>query len=76
MCCGSPMPTDLLWRGVVHALEPPLAQLLARGLDPRGFAADPFFALMPLSLPSLLWAIVWTGGVLIVGVLAFGRREL
>jgi ABC-2 type transport system permease protein len=70
------MPTDLLWRGVVHALEPPLAQLLARGLDPRGFAADPFFALMPLSLPSLLWAITWTAGVLLVGVLAFGRREL
>jgi ABC-type transport system involved in multi-copper enzyme maturation permease subunit len=70
------MPTDLLWRGVVHALEPPLAQLLARGVDPRGFAADPFFALLPLSLPSLLWAIAWTGGVLLAGVVAFGRREL
>ena len=70
------MPTDLLWRGAVHALEPPLAQLLAKGLDPRGFAADPFFALMPLSVPSLIWALVWTGGVLLIGVVAFGRREL
>jgi hypothetical protein len=60
----------------VHALEPPLVQLLANGLDPRGFAADPFFALMPLSVPSLLWTAAWTGGVLLLGVIAFGRREL
>lgn len=70
------MPTDLLWRGAVHALEPPLVLLVARGLDPRAFASDPFFALMPLSMGSLAWAITWTTGVLVVGVVAFGRREL
>lgn len=70
------MPTDLLWRGVMHALEPPLALLVARGLDPRGFAADPFFALAPLSLAGLAWVLAWTCGVLVLGILAFRRREL
>ncbi|MCY7418160.1 MAG: ABC transporter permease [Chloroflexi bacterium] len=70
------MPTDLLWRGVVHALEPPLALLVARGLDPRGFAADPFFAQSAISLEAIAWSIAWTAGVLVAGVLAFSRREL
>ena len=70
------MPTDLLWRGVIHALEPPLVLLAARGIDPRAFASDPFFAIAPMSLGALGWTVAWTVGVLIAGVLAFGRREL
>ena len=70
------MPTDLLWRGVVHALEPPLVLLAARGIDPRSFASDPFFAIAPVSLGALTWTVVWIVGVLLVGVVAFGRREL
>ncbi len=70
------MPTDLLWRGVIHALEPPLVLLIARGIDPSGFASDPFFARLPLSLGDLAWALAWTAIALVGGVIAFGRREL
>ena len=56
------MPTDLLWRGVIHALEPPLVLLAARGIDPRAFASDPFFALSPMSLGALGWTVAWTVG--------------
>ena len=70
------MPTDLLWRGVIHALEPPLVLLAARGIDTRAFASDPFFALTPMSGDALAWTVGWIAVVLLVGVLAFARREL
>ncbi len=70
------MPTDILWRGVIHALEPPLVLLAARGIDPRSFASDPFFALDPVSLAALGWSVAWIVGVLVIGVIAFARREL
>ncbi len=70
------MPTDLLWRGVIHALEPPLVLLVARGIDPANFASDPFFAQVPLSMGDLTWAVAWTAAALLIGVIAFGRREL
>jgi len=70
------MPTDLLWRGVIHALEPPLALLAARDIDPRAFASDPFFALAPMSVGALGWTVAWTAGVLVAGIVAFRRREL
>jgi ABC-2 type transport system permease protein len=69
-------PTDLLWRGVIHGLEPPAVQLLARGLDPSRFTGDPFFALEPIPPEAVAWSIVWMALVLGAGVLAFGRREL
>ncbi len=70
------MPSDLLWRGVVHGLEPPLLQLVARGLDPRALAVDPFFSLEPMAPQSALWATTWIVLVLGAGVLAFRHREL
>ena len=70
------MPTDLLWRGVIHALEPPLVLLAARGIDTRAFASDPFFALTPMSGDALAWTVGWIAVVLLMGVLAFARREL
>ena len=70
------MPTDLLWRGVIHALEPPLVLLAARGIDTRAFASDPFFALTPMSGDALAWTVGWIAVVLVGGVLAFARREL
>lgn len=69
-------PTDLLWRGVIHGLEPPVVQLLARGVDASRFTYDPFFALQPIPLEAALWSIAWLVLVLAAGVLAFGRREL
>jgi len=69
-------PTDLLWRGVIHGLEPPVVQLLARGVDASRFAYDPFFALQPIPLEAALWSLAWMVLVLGAGVWAFGRREL
>lgn len=69
-------PTDLLWRGVMHALEPPVARLLARGPGSTGSTSDPFVALQPVPPEAALWSLAWIVLVLGVGVLAFGRREL
>lgn len=69
-------PTDLLWRGVIHGLEPPVVLLLARGVDASRFTYDPFFALEPIPVEAALWALAWLVMVLVAGVLAFGRREL
>ena len=69
-------PTDLLWRGVIHGLEPPIVSLMARGLSTSQFTYDPFFALEPVSLGNAAWALVWVVLVLGGGVWAFGRREL
>ncbi|MBX3029353.1 MAG: ABC transporter permease [Chloroflexi bacterium] len=69
-------PTDLLWRGVIHGLEPPIIQLLARGVDRGSYAYDPFVALTPVPTEAVLWSIAWIVLVLAGGVLAFRRREL
>jgi ABC-type transport system involved in multi-copper enzyme maturation permease subunit len=69
-------PTDLLWRGVIHGLEPPVVLLLARGMDPSRFTADPFFALEPIAPQAIAWSVAWVVLVLAAGVLAFSRREL
>jgi ABC-type transport system involved in multi-copper enzyme maturation permease subunit len=69
-------PTDLLWRGVIHGLEPPIVQLLARGLDRSELEVDPFFALDPVAPGAAAWAAAWIVLVLGAGVVAFGRREI
>ena len=51
-------PTDLLWRVVIHGLEPPIVSLMARGLSTSQFTYDPFFALEPVSLGNAAWALV------------------
>ena len=69
-------PTDLLWRGVIHGLEPPVVLLMARGMDASRFSYDPFFALEPIAPGAVAWSVVWVVLVLGAGVLAFRRREL
>jgi ABC-type transport system involved in multi-copper enzyme maturation permease subunit len=69
------VPTDLLWRGVIYALEPPLAILLARGIG-RGQEANPFFASSPPPEHHVIWAMAWIGGILVLATLLFRRREL
>jgi len=69
------VPTDLLWRGVIHALEPPLAILLNRGLG-AGQEANPFFAATPPPPAQVVWAGVWVVGVLVLAIGLFRRREL
>jgi MYXO-CTERM domain-containing protein len=69
------MPTDLLWRGVIFALEPPVVRVVTSGRS-MGGAANPFFADSPPPGEHLVWAIAWLGLVLLAGVLLFRRREL
>jgi ABC-type transport system involved in multi-copper enzyme maturation permease subunit len=69
------VPTDLLWRGVIYALEPPIALLLAQGTD-MGQEANPFFASSPPPPGQVLWAGAWIVGMLLIAVGLFRRREL
>jgi hypothetical protein len=70
------MPTDLVWKGVVFGLEPPLFVLLATGMDVRGLGANPFFAAEPPPFDHLAWSVGWIAVVLVAGIVAFRRREL
>ncbi|HEY3523365.1 MAG TPA: ABC transporter permease [Candidatus Limnocylindrales bacterium] len=69
------LPTDLLWRGTVFALEPPSLILGTRIGGPL-VAANPFVALRPMSLPELAWVVGWLGIVLAIGVISLDRREI
>lgn len=68
------IPTDGLWRGAVHALEP--AAVLAAA--PRGMAvaANPFFAAAPPPLPFLIWSALWIAGMLGIAIWSFRHREV
>lgn len=69
------LPTDLLWRGTVFALEPPAVILAAAGLGPAR-VANPFYAEAPLSALQLAWVAVWIVVVLAAAVISLDRREL
>jgi hypothetical protein len=69
------VPTDLLWRGVIYALEPPIVLLLSRGIG-AAQEANPFFASSPPPPGQVIWSACWIGVVLVIGVLLFRRREL
>ena len=70
------LPTDILWRGVVFALEPPALLLLAAGRPARVFEANPFYASSPPSLVALVWAVAWVAIVLTIGAALLHRREI
>jgi ABC-type transport system involved in multi-copper enzyme maturation permease subunit len=67
------VPTDLVWRGVIFALEP--ATVLA-GVRAFGGAANPFFAATAPSEAQVAWALLWVVLVGAAGILLFDRREL
>jgi len=69
------VPTDLLWRGVICALEPPIVLLLSQGIG-AGQDANPFFASSPPPPGQVLWAGAWLVGVLVLAIGLFRRREL
>lgn len=69
------VPTDLLWRGVIYALEPPIAILIARGMG-GAQEANPFFASSPPPPGQVLWSAAWIAAVLLLAVVLFRRREL
>ena len=69
------LPTDLLWRGAIYALEPDafLATMRAAGAAAR---ANPFFAADPPPILFLLWVVVWFALMLGLSILSFRRREI
>jgi ABC-type transport system involved in multi-copper enzyme maturation permease subunit len=68
-------PSDGLWRGVIHGLEPPLVVL---GASRLGSAADanPFYAPTPPPVDFIAWAIAWIALVLGLAVVSLERREI
>jgi ABC-type transport system involved in multi-copper enzyme maturation permease subunit len=69
------LPTDLLWRGAIYALEPDafLATMRAAGAAAR---ANPFFAADPPPILFLAWVVVWFALMLSLSVWSFRTREL
>ncbi|MEO8461683.1 MAG: ABC transporter permease subunit [Chloroflexota bacterium] len=68
------LPTDGLWRGVIHGLEPAIVIAAARS-QPLA-EANPFFASTPPSPLFLAWSVVWTVLVLSLATYSLRRREL
>jgi ABC-type transport system involved in multi-copper enzyme maturation permease subunit len=69
------LPTDLLWRGAVYAMEPDtvLASLRAAGTIGR---ANPFAAVDPPPVPALAWVAVWFALMLGLSIWSFRTRQL
>jgi ABC-type transport system involved in multi-copper enzyme maturation permease subunit len=70
------LPTDLLWRGTVFALEPPIVVLFAGGVPARALEANPFYATAGLSALEVIWVAAWLALVLVVAVVSLDRREI
>lgn len=69
------LPTDGLWRGAVHALEPAVVLAGAAGAGPAS-AANPFYAAAPPPLAYVAWCAAWIAGMIGVAVWSFSRREV
>jgi len=69
------LPTDLLWRGAIYAMEPDavLATLRSAGTFAR---ANPFAAVDPPPLPFLAWVVVWFTLMLLLSIWSFRTREI
>ena len=69
------LPTDLLWRGAIYAMEPDavLATLRSAGTFAR---ANPFAAVDPPPLPFLAWVVVWFAVMLLLSMWSFRTREI
>jgi ABC-type transport system involved in multi-copper enzyme maturation permease subunit len=70
------LPTDGLWRGAIHALQPPLVVLVAAGRLGSAADANPFFATNAPDTAFLVWCVVWTTIVLGLAALSLDRRDL
>ncbi|MEO8208126.1 MAG: ABC transporter permease subunit [Chloroflexota bacterium] len=68
------LPTDGLWRGVIHGLEP--AVVIAAASSQPLAEANPFFAATPPSPLFLAWSVAWVVMVLGLASLSLRRREL
>ncbi|HEX9435560.1 MAG TPA: ABC transporter permease [Candidatus Limnocylindria bacterium] len=70
------LPTDGLWRGAVHALEPAAILTAARNIPGSAVGANPFFASTPPPAAFILWSVLWIAGVLAIALWSFRRREV
>ena len=70
------LPTDGLWRGAIHALQPPLVVLVAAGRLGSAADANPFFATSAPDPAFLAWCLGWTAVVLGLAALSLERRDL
>jgi len=70
------LPTDGLWRGAIHALQPPLVVLVAAGRLGSAADANPFFATSAPDPAFLAWCLGWTAVVLGLAALSLDRRDL
>jgi ABC-type transport system involved in multi-copper enzyme maturation permease subunit len=70
------LPTDILWRGCIAALEPPLATIALGGSQARVFTVSPFYAQSPPGAEQLVLVAVWVVAALGLAVASFARREV
>jgi ABC-type transport system involved in multi-copper enzyme maturation permease subunit len=68
-------PSDGLWRGAIHALEPAVVISGVEDIGERA-GANPFFAAGPPPTTFLLWSAAWIALVLGLAVVSLGRRDL
>jgi ABC-type transport system involved in multi-copper enzyme maturation permease subunit len=69
------VPTDVLWRGAVYAMEPASVAAAARAAGPVG-ASNPFWAADPPPTALLAWALLWVVALLTLAWWSFRSREV
>ncbi|HEX2053411.1 MAG TPA: ABC transporter permease [Actinomycetota bacterium] len=67
------LPTDVMWKGAVYALEPAALLATARTDDIANF---PFFSLSPPSPAFMVWTVAWVAAILALSVRSLRRREI
>ncbi len=70
------LPTDGLWRGAIHGLEPPIIVLAALGRGGPAAQVNPFFVSQPPEAAFIAWSIAWVALVLGAAVISLERRDL
>jgi ABC-type transport system involved in multi-copper enzyme maturation permease subunit len=70
------LPTDGLWRGAIHGLEPPVLVLVALGRGGSAAEVNPFFVSQPPETAFVIWSIAWVALVLGAAVVSLERRDL
>jgi ABC-type transport system involved in multi-copper enzyme maturation permease subunit len=69
------VPTDILWRGAVYAMEPASVAAAARAAGPAA-AGNPFWAADPPPTALLAWSLLWVLALLTLAWWSFRSREV
>lgn len=72
---GLVVPTDVLWRGAVFALEPAMFLVAQDNLGDVA-SRNPFAVAAPPTTAFLVWTALWFVGVLGIGFTNFARRDV